>query len=112
LGIPCNIFLFLTLAKQGFLFPPILCYTHFLPNFPKPYLNLHYGQKKKIPKFSQFFGEEDNKKFQEKKNKTLLLSSLHGTFLILTVAKQGFFFPKFCDIICFFAKIFKNIIRI
>jgi hypothetical protein len=49
-------------------------------------------KKKKIPKFSQFFGEEDNKSFQEN-NKTLLLSSFHGTFLILTVAKQGIYFP-------------------
>jgi hypothetical protein len=33
-------------------------------------------------------------------------------FLILTVAKQGIFFPQFCDIIFFFAKFLKNIIRV
>jgi hypothetical protein len=38
----------------------------------------------------------------------LLLSSFHGTFLILTVTKQGFFFPQFCDINIFFQFFWKH----
>jgi len=52
--------------------PNFVLYT-FLPNFPKTYLNLLYGKKKKFQNFPNFFGEEANKTFQEK-NKTLLLS--------------------------------------